>query len=105
MNVPHTDFSGIAKRFSYGDRLKPFRDWFVMLGIASVLVVGSVVWNVVIFFRAVDGEAIGTAEVRQREIFDEEAVGRVESAFTKRAEEEARYRGTYQFVDPSVGGR
>lgn len=97
--------TSITKRFSYGDRLRPYRDWYLLLAVVFVLALLSVAWNVVIFFRAVDGEIIGTGEVREKEVFDEEAVDRVEAAFTARAEEEARYRGTYQFVDPSLGGR
>ena len=96
--------SKLQKRFAYGDKLKPYRDWFLLLGLMLLILVASVGWNIVTFFRAVDGEVIGTTEP-PKEIFDEAAVERVEEAFTARAEEEARYRTTYQFVDPSLGGR
>lgn len=99
-----SSLSGLFKRFAYGERLKPYRDWFVLLACMFLLLVASVAWNVLVFFSAVDGEVIGTTEP-QKEVFDEAAIERVEETFAGRAEEEARYRASYQFVDPSLGDR
>ena len=85
--------------FRYGSRLKPARDWLVLLGIFALILGGSLAWNLWLFSQVTQGEKIGTAtstppvEIR---------LNQVRTLFSDRAAERDRYIGEYRFVDPSL---
>lgn len=83
----------------YGKRLRPVRDWFIVLTVLAVLLIGSVAWNVLFFLGALEEDA--APATTSHEPSAAAPVAEVLSAFTLRAQEEARYRSEYRFVDPS----
>ncbi len=95
-----TSLSGLdMNRLEYGEHLRPFRDWMIMLAVFAALLLMSALWSAWVFYRAWTGESVGAetpaAPVKTDEI---EAVKRV---FEIRAIEESRYGGEYHFVDPA----
>lgn len=93
----------ILKRINYGPRLRPSRDWLVILAIAFTLLLCSVVWNLWTFARVTGGETIGTQSPPPATA--DLPVDSVNRIFERRAAEEARYRSEYRFVDPSSQSR
>lgn len=97
-----TNFIQHLKDFRSQDRHpKPVRDWFLLLSVAAALAGLSVGWNVWSYYEL----AASTSkehEVGKVPTFTVPAVKAVETAFSKREEEAARYRDTYRFVDPSL---
>lgn len=83
-----------------GDRRKPSRDWFILLILAFLILIGSIGWNVWEFIRITNGEAAGTTTAGMKGP-DIGIVEQVRNVFTTRAAEEQRYRNEYRFVDPS----
>jgi len=83
----------------YGERIRPVRDWLVILGVSAVLLVVSVVWNTLIFIDVVQGDVIGSAE--PREDVPNGSIETIRELFESRAAEETRYENEYRFVDPS----
>lgn len=102
MNLSHL-MSSLPRAIAYGERIRPARDWFVLLVGASLLVVVSVVWNVFLLIRIERGEAID-GSVPAASAFDSKPIEAVQEVFLKRAEEERRFRQEYRFVDPSRSG-
>lgn len=95
--------SSLPRTVAYGERIRPTRDWFVLLSIASLLVVVSVVWNVFLLVRIERGEAIDGSTPTPT-AFDNKPIEAVKQVFLERAEEERRFRQEYRFVDPSRSG-
>jgi hypothetical protein len=91
------------KKFSYGDRIHPTRDWFIMLTVSlGILVVGAL-WHLFIFTELANGKNLGAPQTASTT----EAVNPVSSIqqlFQKRATGEGNYQNTYTFVDPSLPG-
>ncbi|MGK2908739.1 MAG: hypothetical protein ACSLE1_02920 [Sphingobium sp.] len=88
------------KKLGYGDRVRPSRDWFVLLAIACVLVGASIGWNVLLYKTAERGGAIG--DERLPEPFDAAPIESVRAVFESRALERAQYEQGPRFVDPSL---
>lgn len=97
------DLTKGTKAFSYGDRLRPQRDWLALLGLTILLIAGSVVWNLWLFSKVTSGEQIGDAAVSESQKTTQIEQAMVQ--FDERAQEEARYLNEYRFVDPSGPGR
>ena len=102
MNLPSSDILKKMQGFHYGPALRPERDWLVLIGISLVLFAGSVIWNLWLFDRVVNGETIGTEAVPTRTRTVD--LGPVNALFESRAQEEARYLNEYRFVDPAKVG-
>lgn len=94
-------FGPLVKRFSYGTRLHPARDWFYVLLAATILIACSIAWNIWLLRSVEAGGTIGD-EVVEVESFDESPIESVRALFESRKEEQMRYRQEYRFVDPSL---
>lgn len=91
----------LLKRFSYGTRIHPTRDWFYMLLIAVMLVALSIGWNTWLLRSVEAGGTIGD-ETIEVESFDDSPIESVRALFEAREQEQLRYRQEYRFVDPSL---
>lgn len=89
----------ITRALSYGSRLRPTRDWLVLLSLFTLLLIASVGWNLIQFTRVAQGEKIGNVEATAPAQIQ---VGTVQDLFKKRAEERVRFQSQYRFVDPSL---
>jgi hypothetical protein len=91
----------LKKIFTYGERIRPVRDWFVLLAITTILLIIGVFWNIYIFnqFENVKTPASDTHTPQLQNL--ETSVQKVQTIFQSRATEENNYQQTYQFVDPS----
>ncbi len=98
MNPRSSSIKSFFRLFSYGPRVRPTRDWLVLLSGFAILLLASVLWNVVQYAHVVKGEKIGNAEVQAPGQIQLDAV---QALFAARAAERAKYQGTYRFVDPS----
>ena len=85
--------------FTYGERLRPQRDWLVLLSITGVLLAISVAWNLWLFARVTNGEQIGDQQA-QTQVHGAK-LDAMNALFERRAQEEGRYLNEYRFVDPS----
>lgn len=96
---PSFDIRTILRRISYGETVRPVRDWFVLLSITAILVALSIGWNALLFR---DLEAGGvTAPGEGVTAFDALPIESVRAVFEARKAEELRYTSEYRFVDPS----
>jgi hypothetical protein len=95
------DIRALLKRFSYGSRLRPARDWFLVLLCATLLIAVSVGWNLWLLQKVEQGGVIGEVG-RQRPGLDERSIEPVRAVFKSREEERRRFRQEYRFVDPSL---
>ncbi len=87
-------------KIGYGNRIRPLRDWFVLLAVALILLIASVAWNAWLFFRVTSGEgAASEAPVTSTPVLD--ALPKAREVLEIRASEETRYRSLYEFVDPA----
>lgn len=92
----------LLSKLTYGERLKPERDWFVLLWISAGLLVASIGWNAWLYHQIESGAVIGNSTVKPAAVFNKTSVTNVQNIFTDRASEEARYTtGAYNFIDPS----
>ncbi|MDB5245120.1 MAG: hypothetical protein JWN90_225 [Parcubacteria group bacterium] len=94
------NFGSITRIFRYGDRINPTRDWFLLLGVTAIALCMSVAWNIWLFSRVTSGEAIGTATSTPATTNIQ--LDSIQSLFSTRSAERARYVNTYRFVDPSL---
>ena len=94
-------FGPLLKRFSYGTRIHPARDWFYVLLAASLFIALSIAWNIWLLRSVEAGGTIGDESV-EVESFDESGVESVRALFKERETEQLRYRQEYRFVDPSL---
>lgn len=96
--------ASLKKIFAYGNRIRPSRDWFVLLLCAGLLLVASVAWSLWLFMALANGKTLGPAPIA-KEPQTQGSVNAVQTIFQARATEEGHYQGDYHFVDPSVPGR
>jgi hypothetical protein len=99
MKLSLKSVSGKMHVFSYGEKLRPQRDWFVLLVVAGVLLAISVAWNLWLFSRVTNGELIGDQQA-QTPVHGAK-LDAMNALFERRAQEETRYLNEYRFVDPS----
>jgi hypothetical protein len=86
--------------FRYGTRLRPMRDWLVIIILAIVLFVLSIAWNTILFLRLTRGEFSSTpASAPDTTLTD--SIEKTTTIFKNRAMESERYKNEYHFVDPS----
>jgi hypothetical protein len=98
-----TDLTQLEKRalsgLAYGERLRPERDWLVLLALAAVLFLISIAANVFIYSEVTDESAVSSSGAAGG--VNTNAIDAAEQLFAKRAAEKARYESQYEFVDPS----
>lgn len=99
MNSIFRSLRPITRFLSYGPRVRPSRDWFVLLALFTVLMFGSVLWNLVQFSHVLEGQQIGNGTVATSTPIN---LNTVQALFTQRADERVRYQSQYRFVDPSL---
>lgn len=85
-------------RISYGERVRPIRDWLLLLSAATLLFIASAAWNTWYYYQVLAGPVEATASAPT---LDTAAVTGARKALDMRAAEEAKYETTYQFADPS----
>ncbi|MGB4076837.1 MAG: hypothetical protein WBK28_04010 [Minisyncoccia bacterium] len=96
--------STLAKKFlslRYGTRLRPHRDWLLLLSFMGVLLVASLAWNTLHFFAVVERDSSVNAEVAAPRALDRTMLTQTRAALDAQAAEDERYRSEYLFVDPS----
>lgn len=90
-------------RLSYGKQIHPSRDWLILLGVSLAMLIGFALWSTWVFMEGADPSAeqaaTSTAPTLSPRLLED-----TNALFERRAEEEARYRGEYRFVDPSRPG-
>ena len=79
---------------------RPLRDWFMLILFAGLFLLGSLGWNIWFFIHVTSGEAVTAQQVAPRTP-EKQLISSLEEVYATRAAEGARYRDTYQFVDPS----
>ncbi len=100
MNIDLSTARSFLSRLAYGKRLRPSRDWFVLVSLTLLAIAGFAVWSVWIY--------LGGAQASQSEAvpllvptLSPEALEETERMFERRAAERVRYESEYEFVDPS----
>ena len=83
----------------YGERIRPVRDWFVILGGSVIVLAASAAGNVWIFVAVAQGEVIGSAALPTDT--PNGSIEAVRELFETRAVEKMRYENDYRFIDPS----
>jgi len=102
MNLPHFNLSGSPESLRYGERLRPVRDWFALLGVLGVLLLLGVGWSAYTYVAVKQGEIIGNAPATEHLPVSRASLQSVEDLFAARAQEAAKYTsGAYTFVDPA----
>ena len=87
------------KGIHYGSRLRPDRDWLVLLGTWLLLFLVSIGYNVWLFSRVTNGESLDpNATSFEAKPVD---VSSMTATFNARAAEQERYLSEYRFVDPA----
>ncbi len=89
-------------KIKYGDRLRPARDWLVLVGVASIALTIIVVWTTFNFLRIIEGPSVMNIWQNKGSIVNNVAMQEVRQIFDTRAMEQAKYEsGEYTFADPS----
>lgn len=89
----------ITKNLHYGQRLRPARDWLVLLAIFMLALAISVTYNLLTFSHVTRGQLIGNSNVTTP---TQIKLDQVKNLFDQRAAERGRYTSEYRFVDPSL---
>ncbi len=94
----------IAKIFSYGENIRPARDWFILITTVAILFAVSIGWNILLFrhFKIQKVANVAATTPAQQDIGD--SIPQIQSIFKDRATEEVNYQQNYHFVDPSLPG-
>ena len=86
----------------YGNRLRPSRDWRIVLILSGLLLALSVGANLWLFEHVVEGGVLGDAPNVTSNVFSQQSLEEIEKIFAEREAEEGKYKfGTYNFIDPS----
>ena len=86
----------------YGKRLRAHRDWFVLIIVMLLALIGSLAWNVWFFLSAVERDLAETTEATVQASLDRSVLDEARMRLDEQAAEEVQYRDGYQFVDPSL---
>jgi hypothetical protein len=102
MNLPNLHFSGSPDSLKYGERLRPMRDWFALMGVLAVLLLIGIAWSAYTYGAVQRGEIIGNTPAGPDMSVNRASLQSVESLFDTRAAEAEKYKsGAYTFVDPA----
>ena len=102
MNILNT-IGSFFKRFRSGTSIDPVQDWLMFLSLATVCLVGIIVWNVWAFDTVSSGGTIGAPRTETPTVFNVSSLQEIHSIFANRAAEETKYiTGVYMFTDPSL---
>ncbi len=92
----------IVRKIKYGNRLRPSRDWLILIAGAALALISIVTWTTFNFLRVVDGPSVVDTAQNKSVIVDNVAMQEVRQIFDTRAMEQAKYEsGEYTFADPS----
>lgn len=92
----------ISRFLSYGERIEPARDWYVLLSLFFMFFAASAVWNAWLFNRVQQGGMLSGQPAQMKSAIPGVSLEEMEYLFQKRADEEERYAsGAYVFTDPS----
>jgi hypothetical protein len=95
-------FARVNQRLHSLSALDPERDWIILLLIATVLFIGILAWNVVLFDTVATGGVIGKPLPSASPVFSRTSLDAIHAVFVNRAAEEAKYVGEgYHYADPS----
>jgi|GEM_PF-1527582 len=101
MNTDLNKYLSFLSKLSYGKRLQPARDWFVLVSLALLALGALAVVSVWMYLEG--ARPTGEGEVPTlTPAFSVDALDKTEALFEKRAEERSRYEAEYLFVDPSL---
>lgn len=95
MKKPAISFS----KLKYGQRIRPVRDWLVLLAAFAFFLLASLAWNLWEFSQATQGNKIGSENAQPPVQIK---LDQVKALFGERAAEQTRYIQEYKFVDPSL---
>ena len=99
MNIPRA-VGSLSKRFRYGSRVDPQRDWFALLTLLGLVLAALMVWNIWAFDTVANGGTIGATSTPP--VFSPSSLDAIQAIFTDRAAQEQKYQtGVYRFADPS----
>lgn len=100
-NLPHL-IGVYFKRMRSTASFDPIRDWFILLTVSTLALIGIIIWNIWAFDTVAAGGTIGTPATKTPAIFNNSSLDTIRSIFDKRAAEEEKYvTGAYRFADPS----
>lgn len=100
--IGFSSLKDVLRNARYGERLRPVRDWLVILACIAALTLASAVWNAWTFVRVANGDILGGAPPALPAPFSGASLQRLQNIFDARAAEEAKYTtGAYPFADPS----
>lgn len=98
----NTFFERINRRLHSLSSLDPERDWIVLLLIATLVFIGILAWNVILFDTVAQGGVIGKPVPISSPVFNQSSLDAIHGVFIDRANEEAKYTGEgYRYADPS----
>ena len=93
----------LLSRLSYGGRLNPARDWFILLALTTIALILIVGWSVGAFQTVVNGGVLGGAVTSSPPVISQTSIDALRTLFSDRAVEEMNYAsGAYRFTDPSL---
>ena len=96
------DFKHIKFSYHYGMRLRPVRDWFILLGLFVVLLIASALWNLWFYQQVRTSADAAPPSAAALPVFSQASLEALKAIFADRAAEEAKYtEGAYTFIDPS----
>lgn len=90
-------------KIGYGSRIRPMRDWIILVCVSLLLLGGFAVWAT--WLSMTGDESDGAKAITPpTPVLAPELLQKTDMLFTERALEAERYRSEYQFVDPSLVG-
>ena len=90
-------------KMGYGSRIKPMRDWIILVVVSLLLLGACAVWATWLFMTGASQDMV-EGFVSPHLVLSPELLQKTDLLFTERALEASRYQTEYQFVDPSLSG-
>lgn len=78
----------------------PRRDWYLIVAVSSILLLGLAGWSYVSFLQLTESSAGTSGSTNQSEDISS-VLAQVSAIFAERSATEAHYLSDYHFVDPS----